>query len=343
MGKKEQQTQITNMLDTADSQVTRLQTAFLIAVKALREDIDLTELELALSQNSTELIIGATKIDKLNDLLYGVGISPTGYIFSKELLTTFDMGANAAIANLPPEIQKLVTFDFLGERAVRIMRESGADLVRELSIATQGGVRTALGDSMFLNRPIPDQARGLRQLVGLTDKQMQAVLNFRAQLETRQILGFTPPDERRLNAVEQSMVRRHMNTGYFDQTRIDDMVETYYQRMVNKRALDIARTESLHAVNKGQLELWYQGFDQGLFTDALHRKFWIVTRDEKLRATHAAIPGMNPYGVQIRSMFLTPFGLINSPGDANVNLINCRCCMVLGEVGQSYTQEGYIL
>ncbi len=323
------------VLSAADGITPEMAVAFTQAIAQLKDDIDIDELADALYNNDLNRALQVMGIDTMDDLLFGIGMGPNAYIYSGVIHTAFFAGAQVALKNLSPELQRLLSFDPLGERAVQILRRKALDSARELTLATKAGVRQSIVDSQSLNLTIPQRAAQIRDLIGLTNSQMKAVLNFRRQLETRQLLNFTPPDERRLSAVEAAMVRRHMREGTFSQSQINQMTDTYYERLLNKRAMDIARTESLHAVNEGQQEMWEQGLDAGVFDDNEDRKYWIVTHDDKLRPTHAAIPGMNPNGVKIRSMFVTPFGMVSSPGDANVGLINCRCTIVLGQISNS--------
>jgi len=332
---------INDIIDTltaaADKVAPSMQSAFLAAVKEIRDNlVSIADIETALSTQSLEAVFAATQIEKLDPLLFGIGLDNTSYVFNTQSQVAFAAGATAAISNLVASKQKGIAFDALNERAASIMRNRGAQMISGLTQTSKDGVKSVL-ERIIADGVNPNKAaKEIRQLIGLTDDQAQAVLNFRRQLELRQTLGLTPPNERRLNAIEQAKIRRHMKEGHFTTQNIDDMVERYYQSMLNKRARDIARTESMSAVNAGQNELWVQGLDLGILNDDEDRKFWIVTPDDRLRATHAAIPNMNPFGVKIRSYFITPFGLVFSPGDYNVNLINCRCCLVLGSVGQTF-------
>ena len=336
MTRKQAEAQAARLLSKADAYVKGISTAFLQVVDEIRNNlINIKEVEAALSQGNEQAILDSLHVRKMDDLLFGAGMKQDAFVFTNVYRNAFFDGAMVAISNLPADLQKLIRFDPLGERAVNILRTRGATLARELTASTEAGVRQALVNLTLQNATIPERARAIKQLIGLTSDQMKAVLNFRLQLETRQVLGVTVPSDRRLNAIEAAMVRRHMREGHFSQSQIDAMVDTYYQRLLRKRANDIARTESLNAVNSGQLELWEQGLDQGIFKDNEDRKYWIVTRDDRLRKTHAAIPSMNPQGVKIRSFFVTPFGTVSGPGDANIGLINCRCTLVMGQINNS--------
>lgn len=331
MSKKDEQ--IKALRDVADSNAGYIRAAFLAVIEEIRNNLfDGDGVEEAIYQNNPELALDATQINEIDNLIYGNGMDNGTDTFMNILRDLFVTGAGVAISNLTPTQQKAITFDPLNQRAVNNIHQSNATLATQLTNASAEGVRQVIERAMAENANIAQMVKEIRQLIGLTADQAQAVLNFRRQLEARQNLGFTPVDERRLDAVAQAMVRRHMKEGSLSGTQIDDMVERYFQSMLDKRAWDIARTESLNAVNNGQQELWEQGLDQGIFDDNKTRKFWVTTKDDRLRATHAVIPGMNPQGVKIRSLFVTPFGLVSGPGDANSGLINCRCCVVLEDV-----------
>lgn len=338
MAKKTLDELVNSLYKAADKVTPTLRDAFLSAIAEIQENlISIEEIELALSSQSIDAVIAATQIDKLDDLLFGIGLNNNAYVFTTQLNAAFVSGAINAINNLSQAQQAKVAFNELGYRAVENMRSNGMQAVRDITASSKDGIVSVI-ERAILDGTNPNKAaKEIRQFVGLTKPQAQAVINFKRQLEQQKILGLTPPDKRRLNAIEQSVVRRHMKEGNLTQAKIDELVETYKQRLINKRAIDIARTEALSAVNEGQLELWNQAVDLGVIDNNFYRKFWIVTPDDRLRATHAAIPNMNPNGVKVNAKFITPFGMVSSPGDRNVNLINCRCVLVLGEFGDVLT------
>lgn len=334
------QEQTEALLAVADKWIGKLATSFAQAIQEIQNNLyDASSVEIALSRNDIEGALLATGVDKLEDLLYGAGLGKDSYVFAAEIYAAFRAGVDVSVKMLSDEAQKIFYYDALNDRAVANLKLYGANTVKDISVSTRQGLRTALIEHVktYAN---PEKAAGeVRQLLGLTDSQMKAVLNFRNQLEQKKLFGLTDPTKRRLNAIDRSMIGRHMREGNFSQANIDAMVEKYYKSLLNKRAKDIARTESQNAVHNGQLEMWIQGIEQGLFDDT-DRKFWIVTPDDRLRPTHAAIPMMNPFGVPITHSFITPFGPVMSPGDSNVNLINCRCGCVLGKKGSTYNAKG---
>lgn len=322
----------------ADYSVPKIRDAYIASIQELRNElVDLVAVEAGIASNDVAAAIAATEIEKLDDLLFGIGMNNSAYVFSTQVQNAFIAGAVAAIGLLDPALQKGIAFNQLNERAVSIMQNRGAMSITDITNASRAGIKASI-ERVIADGINPAKAsREVRQLIGLTAPQTQAVTNFRRQLETRSNLGFTAAADRRLDAIEQVIVRRHMKNDTLSSADIDAMVQRYADSLLNKRAIDIARTEAMSAVNAGQAELWEQGADLGILSDDLFRKFWITTPDDRLRPTHKAIPNMNPGGVKIRAMFITPFGPVYSPGDMNSGLINCRCVLVLGEVGQSFT------
>lgn len=325
------------ILAAADSQVPKLKAAVVQAINELRSNlVDVEALSIALSNGDSDAAIAATHVDDIGDLLFGIGMGPNHYVFVETTRNVFALGAITALSALPLEIQTALSYNSLSQRAVDFMLRDGAEMVQEITASTKQAVRSLVSRSLADSVPPAKQVYEIRQLIGLTDSQATAVLNFRRQLETRQILGFTPPDERRLNAVDRSVIRRHMKLGTLSDAEIDKLVEKYYVSLVNRRALNIARTESLNSVNNGQQELWQQARDAGFLNDEEHRQFWLTAGDERVRPTHQSIPAMNPNGVKIGGYFVTPHGLVTGPGTRNSGFISCRCCLIVGKVGDNF-------
>jgi hypothetical protein len=333
MTKREKE--IAAILASADANTPRIAQAFKEAVSEISDSFfDESALETALANSDIDAAVAATGVEELGNLLFGIGLSNSSFVLSDELISVFAIGAKTALTNLPDATQKALNFDLLNERGADFMRRDGAVMISDLTASSRVGVVSVIERAILDGVNPKKQIKEIRQLIGLTANQTQAVSNFRRQLETQQVLGLTPPNERRLSATEQSVVARHMREGHLSSAQIDTMVERYFQSMLNKRAEDISRTEALNSINNGQLEMWKQARDAGFLSDEDDRMFWITAHDEKVRATHSAIPGMNPWGVKIGSLFLTPFGLVTGPGDRNINLINCRCVLVIGQVGE---------
>jgi hypothetical protein len=129
-----------------------------------------------------------------------------------------------------------------------------ATLVREVSTETMLAIRKIIVDAQEQGLSIPQQARRIRDMgLGLTQRQATAVLNFERMLVEQ---GLSP-----------DVVARR--------------TERYYKRAIKRRATLIARTETMHAANMGQQEMWRQAWKDGLLSPQT-RRVWIVTPDDKL-------------------------------------------------------------
>jgi hypothetical protein len=173
-----------------------------------------------------------------------------------------------------------------------------------------------------------DTARTIRDSIGLTAQQEQAVDNYRTALQQRMSNAL----ERKLRDRRfDSTVRRAIaNDKALSPEQIDRFVARYQARQLQHRAQTIARTESTRAINAGQQAYIETAVKDGVVRREQVRRFWVVTRDERTRRAHAAIPRLNPDGVGLDEPFKTPLGPLMYPGDtagSPENVINCRCAL----------------
>lgn len=300
--------------------------SFLRVIGRLRGRIDMAALTAAIRAgdlNRAERIVGASSL--ADSLATGRGS------VVDRLTEALRAGGESASSQLPPNVGGLVgSLDLTNPEAVRYLRETRPALIREVTTETQEAVRQVLERGMTEGLTAPRMAREIRGLVGLTRERASHVQNFRRQLETGEIGGGTPPWDRRLSAVEARQARALFDAPSPDPAKVDALVARYAESLTNRRAKDIARTETHRAFTEGKQALWEQGQELGYLDPGATRRVWIVTPDERLRASHRAIPGMNPRGVGLNEPFRTPWGRdVMGPGDDDENLIGCRCDVAL--------------
>lgn len=323
---------INRILEAADSSLPVLRQSFLNIVDTILKDhYDENLVNEYLSNGDVEKAIEASGILEIDPMTYGSGISKDEPSLTNQLQTIFSLGAILALSELGSDGKK-ASFDVLGERAVYFLRFSAARLSLDLLSSSGAGLRLAI--EHYLSRAAASGSISdiLRNHIGLTTQQSQALINFRNQLESRKRLNFTSPEDRKLSASDQDLVSRHMKYGNLSKEEIDALVKRYAQNLLDKRAMDIARIESLRYINSGKQEAWSQAIDQGVLDDTTIRKFWYTMGDAKVRPTHRPIPSMNPFGVKVKAYFATPFGPVLGPGDYNSGLINCRCGVILSSI-----------
>jgi hypothetical protein len=247
--------------------------------------------------------------------------------------------ANDGIKIPENKIKKLlfsVDFNRVDDKSVRRAKDFQNRFIVEITQQAAQVVQLAISNGIK-NGYGPDKiATGIRELLPLTTRQAQAVMNYRTALETAnpKAIGWTIGSlttERKLRDRRfDAKVKDSVQTGIpLSQETIDKLVGQYSTRMANHRALTVARTETLRAVNAGQNEA-YEQMDEKLREQGLQlKRFWVHAKDARVRDEHRMIPKLNEEGVAIGEAFRYPDGRsIMLPGDPNAEAsmtINCRC------------------
>lgn len=255
--------------------------------------------------------------------------------FSKATSGAFNLGAAAGAAQMPAAAQTRASLNMTNPAAVQYLEQNLPGKIVAITEESRRAVQQALLRGFNEGRPTVDIARDVRNVIGLTEDQGRYVLNFRRQLETGELGGTTPPDQRRLSAAEQAqaerMRREALDGNPAAQARIDAMVDRYHNSLINRRAQNIARTESTAAFGEGRRAMWKEAVDRGLIDPAKTRRHWLITPDGRTRPDHVEVPIMNPNGVAMGQPYDTPIGPVMAPrtsGDPGFD-INCRCDEVL--------------
>jgi len=268
-------------------------------------------------------------------------------------------GANAAGAMAAAQVAlqvKGVSFAFnsLNPRLITWLQTYSLRLIRQISDGTREGIRQYLTQGMKDGKNPKAVARQIKGIIGLTDKQAQAVYNYRKELETfhlkrsagswglgnkiDQVNGTqvlrpgedgSPLDgigQRRLRDFRyDGQLKRALESGKPlkpEQEQIDKMVAAYQRKYLAYRSRTIARTEAIRTTNMGIQDAWQQALDKGVVKEDLTRKKWIVSADERLCQVCGPIPGLNPpKGIKHQQSFITPDG----PQMLPPMHPNCRC------------------
>ena len=259
---------------------------------------------------------------------HGSGIAADQHSVEESFSRIMNLGAHVGIGQLDRmAVQKSIatsmSFTMVNPRVVAWIKGYVLNLITAIGADTRSAIRRILAFAQQFGGHPYEQARQIRPLIGLTDRQTQAVLNYRAALESgsyRAALDRALRDGR----YDSSLLRALRQSQQLKQSQIDRMVQRYAERQLKFRSELIARTESLRAANAGLLEAWQQAREQRLLSDRM-REYWIVATDERTCPNCKQIPGLNPDGVTIGGMFNTPYGLITQPPAHP----DCRCTMGL--------------
>ena len=313
----------------------KIQAAVLAALNAQKGAVDMKALIAALKTGQTSEVMAVLDAAFGTQFMAGV---------EEALLQAVAAGGAAGAAQVVRMTKVEFRFGVLNPRLVSWLQSYSLSLIKQVNDATKEGIRTALVGGMEAGKNPVDTARQVRQVVGLTAKQSQAVQNYRKQLETfhlrRSADGFGlggkidrvngrqvfRPDEdgSPKDGIDERRLRDFRFDGHLKRAleqrkpippaKIDEMVEAYSRKYLKFRSEVIARTESMRATNVGVQDAWRQAIDAGKVTESQVRRQWVVSKDERTCSVCAPIPGMNPKrGVKFGQPFATPNGPVMLP------------------------------
>lgn len=228
--------------------------------------------------------------------------------------------AQVTMTTVEEAIGVALGFDYTDPIAVAAAQEQIGVLVRQISVEQLQAIRNAIELGQSAGLTVVQQARLIREAVGLPQNWAAAPFNLAEELRRGDLNAAT----RRLPANVQAQIRSRIAAGTITEEFIDEVVGVYTRSLINRRAQNISRTETARAAHEGQQRAWIEAQTQGLLPPTA-RRFWIVTPDERLRRSHAEIVVMNPQGVGLDEPFETPFGEVMQPPAEP----NCRCSVGL--------------
>jgi hypothetical protein len=226
----------------ADKLEPSLRRRFLEAVRQLQGRVSFAEIERAL--RSGALTIELTQL--LNSLPRELrpAVRVMNDAFAQAARVTLGRG----------NLQLRGAFNLTNPLAVDAADVGSALLVRDVTNETRRTIQQIIRRSIVEGIPARDAARLIRPLIGLTQKQADAV--------------FT----------------RWLQKG-------DAAAGRYAETLLRHRARTIARTETIRASVDGQLAVWKAAQAQGLLPN-FARKRWIVTPDDRLCPRCAPMQGV---------------------------------------------------
>jgi hypothetical protein len=217
-----------------------------------------------------------------------------------------------------------LSFDPGSADAARLMRQSLLEFIREIVDAQRKAIRTVLARALKEGMSPIEASRLFRDQIGLTQRQMGAVSNYRSLLQSgsSEALDRTLRDRR-----FDSSVSRAIDRGVqLSTSQIDRMVSRYQERMLSMRAETIARTEMLSVTNAARHQAMIQTATKVDLEMGRIRRIWRTVRDGRERPTHFI---MNKQERGAEEPFVSPSGAkLMYPGDRSApaaETIQCRC------------------
>lgn len=307
--------------DIADSAAPEIRKAFLDAIARIRGTIQEAKLRAALESGNIDEVMQVLGLDRDLSVIEPYLMKPLTDIVSETGSAAGD--ATPALAERGGSLA--MRFDMVNPNTIQAVRTYGFNLIRQISDDTRDGIRSIVAHAMEYGGHPYEQARQIRQLIGLTESQADAVSNFRHLLETRDREALTRAlrDKRFDGTLRRALGENP--TADLSQDQIDRVVQRYGERMLNARAENIARTETINAARLGTQNAWVQATENGWLDRAKVRQGWMVTPDDRLCMWCAAVPLLNPSGVPLGQSFETPLGPVDGP----TLHPQCRCILYL--------------
>jgi hypothetical protein len=219
-----------------------------------------------------------------------------------------------------------MTFNLHDPHTAAFVNNYTFELIRDVSQASRDAIQQVVLDAVRRGGHPYDQARKIRDVIGLTPQQSQAVTNFMTRLSGDSAdLQYAMSRELRDRRFDPTLQRAIDEGVPLDADQIEEMADRYYDRYLTHRAETIARTETLRAANIGQQETWRQAAAEGFLVPEETRRMWLIAEDDRLCAACAEVPDLNPDGVGLEEDFDTSEGALSEPPLHP----SCRCTVVL--------------
>ncbi len=155
---------------------------------------------------------------------------------------------NFSIPSLPEPSKNELRYDTRNPFIENYLKKRTGELVINISRDTQASIQQAVArsyDQALLPSQVADMIRGS---IGLHPRYEQAVYNY-----------------------EQNLTKAGQ-----DPEKVSELVSAYRERLIDSRAMTIARTETRNSSNQGQLSIWREAANNGLIDRDTSKKVWIV-------------------------------------------------------------------
>lgn len=323
----------------------RLSRAFRTAIRAMRDQVVLSELVQRIKAGDIE---GAIRL---------VGLDPAKFrALDKALSDFFEAAGHDITLSIKPQAGPLglriaPLFDVRAPSADGWIRNRTGELITQITDDQRALVRQALaplrsGIDPMLTGDTPQKLAldlvgrvsretGSREggLIGLTSQQAEWARNY-----AQEIAGDTPSAAALTRKLRDKRFDRTVARAIRDGEPIsadlqEKMAAAYRNRALRYRAETIAKAEADAVAIQAQQEAWDQAVARGSVAESALRRFWLTAGDDHVRPTHRAVPGMNKAGVRLNEPFETPKGPTMQPGWSFDP--GCRCRVRIRVVEES--------
>jgi len=192
-------------------------------------------------------------------------------------------GARGGTSRIAPEL--LARLDVHSPYMQTVAETLTANLVVQVNAQTKAAIRDVIATSHRDGTGPFQAAADIREIVGLTSGQAAAVANFRQGLRDARD---NVPGRRPLSSWSLAKVPDRLS---FSPAQIDTLTAQYADRLLDYRAYNIARTETLYAANVGQQATFKEMARMGFLDPTTFRRVWSVVDDDRLCEDCAPMDG----------------------------------------------------
>lgn len=198
---------------------------------------------------------------------------------------------------VPAELPTKFPGDLMNPRAQAYIRTEGLNRAVNLWKPTVEAARTMIQTGLAEGTTTQQIARNLRQVIGLLPGQGKQLMAYNQGL----MEAGTPP------------------------AKIDTLTDTFAAKLLRRRTMTIARTETNAALNVAADTFFEAARAQANLAPDSLRRFWLITYDGRTCDICRPIPSMNEDG----HLFTEPFATPNGPQQRPPAHPNCRCVVIV--------------
>lgn len=210
---------------------------------------------------------------------------------------------------VPSAAGRTYNFDMYNTDTQQALRDAQDALIQQLEQDARDTIEQAVMAGALEGLSAADIVDDIRMVIGLTDFQANAVLNYQRMLEE---LDPTALARQLRNTTMDQVVQDAIDSGDFlPSDTIDQMVQDYTDNYLDYRAETIAQTESVRAVNQGLHDSYSQAIDRGALPAEAVKREWQL--GDSPCPICESIPDNNPDGVGVDETFDSDDGPIDDP------------------------------
>lgn len=201
-------------------------------------------------------------------------------------------------------------FDSFAPEVQDAIRQAQDDLIQQLEDDARDAIDTIISDGVMAGTDIEEVAANVKDMIGLTDTQAKAALNYQRMLENLDPGAL----QRALRNTDFDAVLQHSIDAGADLSddAIENMVSDYIDNYLDYRAATIAQTESSRAAAAGLHDAYSQAIDRGAMDGDSVRRHWLLG-DNPCPICESIVDNSEPDGVGVDEQFDSEDGPVDDP------------------------------